>query len=131
MPDVTFSIICSISLLKANMKYNQSGTKKSHSLQLSLFCHITIPFHMKSTNIVLYRWHSPDMDTAHFFIRFNSVSESFDPDQLMTHSALQELIQISPRLKQISEILFKSTHDSKSSQNILKINSRLKNFPEF
>ena len=69
-----------------------------------------------------------------FFIRFNSVSESFDSIQLMTHNGFTRinsnqlttqnglpkfdgLIQIDSRLKMLPEFWFKCTHDRTAFQN--------------
>ena len=74
----------------------------------------------------------PDMGTTHFLFDSTQSQKVFILLNSWLTMALQDLIQISSRLKLISKIWFNSTHDSKSFQNIfIQINLRLKNFPEF
>ena len=57
------------------------------------------------------------MSGTTFFVRFNSVSESFDSAQLMTHNDFINIDSNSAHdSKWIYEIWFRSTHDSIASK---------------
>ena len=87
-------------------------------VQIVCFCYFSRAWRKTYLKHVLHQPNQTQVRLKIFFVRFNSVSESFDSTQPWLTMALQELIQISSRLKI-------------DLWNLIQIDSRHKKIPEY